>query len=65
VQRVLTAPFRFAAGRADLKDFMNLPAGSGSGMIHDLPPAGDLCARLAEETVLALQAIEKTVTYAV
>jgi NAD(P)H-dependent flavin oxidoreductase YrpB (nitropropane dioxygenase family) len=65
VQRVLTAPFRFAAGHADLKDFMNLPAGSGSGMIHDLPPAGDLCTHLAEETVEALRAIEKTITYAV
>jgi len=62
-QRVLTAPFRFTAAGANLKAFMNLPAGAGSGMINDLPGAAEVLGRLVEETVEALCAVSKTVKY--
>lgn len=62
-QRVLTGPFRFTAAGADLKAFMNLPAGAGRGMINDLPGAAEVLSRLVEETAEALRAVSKTVKY--
>lgn len=64
IQRVLTAPIRFAAARHDLKDYMNLAAGQGSGLIRDIPPAGALVSRLVAETVAALQQARTRITVA-
>ena len=55
VQRVLTSPIKWAAHRADLKDYMNLAAGQGSGLIRDLPSAAEVLDRLVSETVAALE----------
>ncbi|WP_439687774.1 nitronate monooxygenase [Cupriavidus oxalaticus] len=55
IQRIVVAPARFAAAAADLKDHQALPAGQGSGLIRDLPPAGELLHRLVDETVSALK----------
>lgn len=54
LQRLAYAPVRFAAAAADLKDHQALPAGQGSSLIRDLPPAGDLLHRLVDEAVAAL-----------
>ncbi|MGC4250105.1 MAG: nitronate monooxygenase [Sphingobium sp.] len=54
LQRVAVAPSRFAAAAADMKDHQALPAGQGSSLIRDLPPAGDVLRRLVEETVTTL-----------
>ncbi|MGE4244153.1 NAD(P)H-dependent flavin oxidoreductase [Ramlibacter sp.] len=56
LQRLAVGPARFAAAAADLKELQALPAGQGSSLIRDLPPAGDLLLRLVEETVAALRA---------
>jgi NAD(P)H-dependent flavin oxidoreductase YrpB (nitropropane dioxygenase family) len=53
-QRVAVGPVRFAAAAADLKEHQPLPAGQGSSLIRDLPPAGELLGRLVDETVVAL-----------
>jgi NAD(P)H-dependent flavin oxidoreductase YrpB (nitropropane dioxygenase family) len=63
VQRMLTGPFRFTAAGANLKAFMNLPAGAGSGMINDLPGAAEVLGRLVTETVEALRAVAAAVKY--
>ena len=55
IQRVAVAPLRFAAAAADLKDHQALPAGQGSSLIRDLPPAGDVLHRLVDETVSTLR----------
>jgi len=54
-QRLAVAPLRFAAAAADMKDLQALPAGQGSSLIRDLPPAGELLLRLVDETVAALR----------
>lgn len=54
IQRLFTSPIRYAASRSKLTDYMLLPAGQGSGLVNDLPSAGDLLRRLVDETVTAL-----------
>jgi len=53
-QRIIVGPARFAAAEADLKDHQPLPAGQGSSLIRDLPPAAEVLHRLVNETVDAL-----------
>ena len=55
IQRIVIAPSRFAAAAADLKDHQALPAGQGSGMIRDTPPAAVVLQRLVDETVATLK----------
>jgi NAD(P)H-dependent flavin oxidoreductase YrpB (nitropropane dioxygenase family) len=64
IQRVFTAPIRYAAARNNLKDYMLLPAGQGVGMVRDVLPAGEVLRRLAEETVEALRAARERVVIA-
>ncbi|WP_302479410.1 NAD(P)H-dependent flavin oxidoreductase [Burkholderia lata] len=54
-QRVAIGPVRFASVEADLKDHQPLPAGQGSSLIRDVPPAGDVLRRLVDETVATLK----------
>lgn len=54
-QRVAIGPVRFAAVEADLKDHQPLPAGQGSSLIKDVPPASEVLSRLVDETVAALR----------
>ncbi|MEV4152924.1 nitronate monooxygenase [Nocardia salmonicida] len=54
VQRMLTIPIRDAAAKNSVKSHMNLAAGQAVGLINDLPSAGDVVRRLADETILAL-----------
>jgi NAD(P)H-dependent flavin oxidoreductase YrpB (nitropropane dioxygenase family) len=63
IQRIVVAPSRFAAAAADLKDHQALPAGQGSGLIRDLPPAGELLHRLVDETVEALSEAQQRVQF--
>lgn len=52
-QNALTRPMRLAAARQDRADFLSLWAGQGAPLARRLP-AGELVARLAEETAAAL-----------
>ena len=64
VQRLLTSPIKWAAHRANLKEYMNLAAGAGSGLIRDLPSAAEVLDRLVEETVAALASAERRIEFA-
>lgn len=55
VQRMLTAPIRYTAAAHDLRDYMSMPAGQSSGLVHDIVGAGDLLVRLADEAVDTLE----------
>lgn len=55
IQRIVIAPARFAAVEADMKDHQPLPAGQGSSLIRDVPPAREVLQRLVAETVEALK----------
>lgn len=57
LQRLAQGPVRFAAAAADLKDHQALPAGQGSSLIRDIPPAAEVLDRLVNEAVAALQAM--------
>jgi NAD(P)H-dependent flavin oxidoreductase YrpB (nitropropane dioxygenase family) len=63
LQRVAVAPSRFAAAEADLKDHQALPAGQGSSLIRDVPPAAKVLDRLVEETVQALIASRERMSF--
>ncbi|QKS01094.1 nitronate monooxygenase [Sphingomonas sp. CL5.1] len=63
LQRIVIAPARFAAAEADLKDLQPLPAGQGSGLIRDLPPAADVLRRLIDETVTTLKSQAERVSF--
>jgi len=54
VQRMLTAPIRYAASAHEMKDYMNLAAGQSSGLVHDLPGAAEVLHRLVDEAVSVL-----------
>jgi hypothetical protein len=40
---------------------MSMPAGQGSGLVRDLPAAGELLLRLIDETVAALEGVRDRV----
>ncbi|MEP3330357.1 nitronate monooxygenase [Sedimentitalea sp.] len=63
MQRIAVAPVRFAAAAADLKDHQSLPAGQGSSIIRDLPPAGELVERLVSETVETLGSAKQRIEH--
>lgn len=63
VQRRLMIPIRDAAARAEQADYMNLACGQGVSLINDIPSAGDLVHRLVDETVQALAASAKRISY--
>ncbi len=54
-QRLFMAPIWHATSDAGLKDLTMLGAGQGSGLIKDLPPAGELVDRMVEELYEALE----------
>ncbi len=55
----LVAPAR-AAGMVDIA---NYPTGQGAALIRDIPSAGDLVARLVDETIDALESVRHRVAY--
>lgn len=55
VQRMLTAPIRYAASAHEMKDYMNLAAGQSSGLVHDSPGAAEVLHRLVDEAVTVLE----------
>lgn len=61
LQRVLMGPIRYTADQHNLKSHMNLPAGQGSGLVNDVPPAAEVLGRLVDETVAALDASRKRI----
>lgn len=63
VQRRLMIPIRDAAARAEQADYMNLACGQGVSLINDIPGAGELVHRLVDETVRALEASAKRISY--
>lgn len=63
IQRLLTSPIKWAAHRANLKDYMNLACGQGSGLIRDLPGAAEVLDRLVEETVAAMEAAQNRIQF--
>lgn len=55
VQRMLTAPIRYAAAAHEMKDYMSLVAGQSSALVHDVPGAAEVLHRLVDEAIGVLE----------
>ncbi|MGE4244274.1 NAD(P)H-dependent flavin oxidoreductase [Ramlibacter sp.] len=60
-QRLVTSPVRWAASRANLKDYMNMPAGQGVGLVNERESAAKILAQLVDETVAALESARERI----